>query len=309
MGTDEFDARKNGLKMKRNIFNIQRFSTKDGPGIRTTVFFQGCHLNCAWCHNPESIPLAPRLQYFEDKCCGCRACERVCKKGVHTFDADGKHHLRIELCVLCGQCVTCCPTESLQYRNKDYTVEELADIVLKDKAYYQSSGGGVTLSGGEPMLQADYILQLLKTLKEHGIHTAVDTAANVAFAEFKKVMPYTDLFLVDIKAMDPDVHKAYTGVKNDLILKNIERLSGAGQDIIIRMPVIKGVNDDVGGIRKAGEFLAKQKNIRCVQLLPYHSYGLYKGASVGIERRDFAPPENIEQLVGELCKFGIKAEV
>jgi len=295
--------------MKRNIFNIQRFSTKDGPGIRTTIFFQGCNLNCAWCHNPESIPGVPRLQYFEDKCCGCRVCEQVCDKGVHTFDKDGRHHVQADLCVRCGRCVTYCPTEALQYKNKDYTAEELVTITLKDKAYYESSGGGVTVSGGEPMLQADFIAELFIALKEHGIHTAVDTAANVPFAEFKKVMPYTDLFLVDIKAMDPNIHKMYTGVKNDLILNNIESLSQAGKEMMIRMPILKGVNDDHNNIRKAAEFLSRQKCIRSVQLLPYHNYGIDKGASVGIERKEFEPPQNLNELVKEFSIFGINAEV
>jgi len=205
--------------------------------------------------------------------------------------------------------VTYCPTEALQYKNRDYTVEELVGIALQDKDYYENSGGGVTLSGGEPMLQADFIAKLLKAFKEHGVHTAVDTAANVPFSEFEKVMAYTDLFLVDIKAMNPDVHRKYTGVRNDLILKNIQALSERGGQITIRMPIVKDVNDDLENVREAAEFLSGPKGIKDVQLLPYHNYGIYKGLSVGIQKKEFAPPQNLDDLVKEFEMHGIRAEV
>ena len=198
--------------MKATIFDIQRGSFVDGDGIRTTVFFKGCNLKCKWCHNPEGI--SPKIEklFYKDKCTSCKKCDEVCINKKKS-------------CTLCGKCALYCPNDAIEICGKNYTENEILDIILKDKSYYDTSNGGVTFSGGECMLQIDFLTEILKLCKENGINTAVDTAGNVPYEYFEKILPYTDTFLYDVKCITEDLHKQFTGVSNGLILSNLKKLA------------------------------------------------------------------------------------
>ena len=256
--------------MKAIIFDIERNSFVDGPGIRTTVFFKGCNLKCVWCHNPESQNAKPQMMFYRDKCKDCGKCKAVCK-------------YNLEKCDLCGKCTFYCPVDARKVCGKEYTVDEVFSEIIKDKSYYENSGGGVTFSGGECMLQIDFLCEILKMCNNVGIHTAVDTAGCVPYESFEKVAPFTDLFLYDIKAFSEDLHKDGTGSSNKLILENIEKLSkNYNGEIIVRIPIIGGFNDDTKEIQKIAEFL-KPLNIRDVELLPYHKMGENKYDAINKE--------------------------
>jgi len=226
------------------IINLQRFSVHDGPGIRTTVFLKGCTLNCAWCHNPESIDPKPQQQFNSHKIYG-----------------------------------------------EEMTAEEVITEVMKDKQYYDNSQGGMTLSGGEPLLQADFAAEILKAAKEKGIHTALDTAGNVPWQSFEKVLPYLDLILLDLKIMDPILHKTYTGSDNKKILENAKRLFETGIEVNVRIPMIGGVNDTLENIRATAGFIKGYQRITEVKLLPYHSLGMEKAKSLGLTQQEFITPD------------------
>lgn len=294
--------------METCIFNIQRFSTKDGPGIRTTVFFQGCNLRCAWCHNPESIPASPKLQFFEDKCVSCGLCVKACSMGAHFMD-QGKHRFDEGLCAYLGDCAQCCPQSALKADARQYTPEALRDILVRDKAYYLNSGGGVTASGGEPMLDASFVRALFSLLRSEGIHTALDSAACVAWKEFEKVLPFTDLFLIDLKAIDEDTHIQYTGAGNLLILDNIRALSALGARMEIRMPLVRDINDTPAMAERTGEFLSGLPVPPAVRLLPYHSFGLYKAQSIRQSMQAFSPPVCVDTFAKVLRDYDLEVEV
>ncbi len=206
--------------MKGLIFNIQRFSIHDGPGIRTTVFFKGCSLRCFWCHNPESIHPHPQIQLFLQKCIGCGKCFEICPVGAHCM-IDGERVFLRELCRNCGKCAEICYADALVLAGKWLTAREVMDEVEKDKPFYENSDGGVTISGGEPLLQADFARALLEECKKEGLHTVVDTAGNVPWEAFEKVLPFTDLFLYDLKAADEEFHRQVTGAGNARILDKV----------------------------------------------------------------------------------------
>jgi len=263
---------------KSMIFDIERNSYVDGPGIRTTVFFKGCNLRCAWCHNPESQSPKPQMLFYRDKCKGCGKCKAICPTPDH--------------CTLCGKCTFYCPVDARKVCGKECTVEEVLAEVLKDKAFYDNSGGGVTFSGGECMLQVDFLAEILQKCKGNGIHTAVDTAGHVPFASFEKVLPYTDLFLYDIKVMDPEKHKTYVGADNALILENLKKLLKAGANIWIRIPVIGGINDSVEEMQNVKEFLTLWGKPAKVELLPYHAMGEHKYTALGKPLCTFPVPDS-----------------
>lgn len=264
--------------MKATIFDIQRASFVDGPGIRTTVFFKGCNLRCAWCHNPESRVAAPQLMFYADKCKGCGKCLEKCP-----------HELK--KCELCGNCEPYCPAEARRVCGREYTADELMAEILTDKTFYDTSGGGVTFSGGECMLQLDFLTQLLRKCKENALSTAVDTAGHVPFSHFERVLPFTDLFLYDVKSMDAQVHKAYTGVENALILENLAALLSRGARVWIRIPVITGVNDTEAEMHALSAFLTKHGLPEKIELLPYHAMGESKARAIGQEPRIFTAPD------------------
>ena len=271
--------------MNATIFDIQRNSYEDGPGIRTTVFFKGCNLRCAWCHNPESQIAEPQMMFYENRCTHCGKCRDVCPN-------------KLESCSLCGKCTWYCPTDARQLCGKEYTVEELLQEISKDMAFYQASGGGVTFSGGECMLQIDALEELLKGCKARGIHTAVDTAGHVPFARFERILPYTDLFLYDIKSMDTEVHKQYIGVGNEQILDNLKALLASSVPVWVRLPIIPGVNDGEEDILLAKAFFEANGYPEKTEFLPYHALGEHKYAALGrmAERFSVPPKEKMESL-------------
>ena len=267
--------------MKGNIFDIKHFAVHDGPGIRTTVFFKGCPLKCWWCHNPESISTAPQLGYLAHKCAQCGRCAAVCPTGAHTLTDGHLHRFDRSLCIQCGRCAEACCGKNLTLYGREVSPEPVLRELLKDADFYDASGGGVTLSGGECLTQADFCGALLKQLKGEGIHTAVDTCGFVSKAALDQVIPYTDLFLYDLKAWDEDVHIRCTGQSNRIILENLKYLDSRGCDIEIRIPFVPGYNADQ--IPKIGQFLKKLPRLTGIRILPYHNFSGTKYASLNME--------------------------
>lgn len=278
--------------MKGTIFNIQKFCVNDGPGIRTTVFLKGCPLKCAWCHNPESQSSEPEIMFYKDKCVNCERCAAVCKNGCHIF-IGGTHIFEREKCVKCFECTkTGC--EALEKAGREISADEVLDEVLKDKIFYDNSGGGITLSGGEPLYQFEFSLEILKKVKENGLHTAVETCGFAA-DRIKEISKYVDLFLFDYKETNDELHKKFTGVGNDVILKNLSLLNDMGKSIILRCPIIPGCNDRKehfkGICAAANEF----EHILHIELEPYHPLGESKYVSLGNDEHEFSVPNREEK--------------
>ena len=267
------------------LFDIERNSYVDGPGIRTTVFFKGCNLKCAWCHNPESQSFHPQMMFYADKCIGCGKCRQVCPHACSS-------------CSLCGKCALYCPKDARKVCGREYTLEKVLSEIRKDIPFYETSGGGVTFSGGECMLQIDFLEDILKECKQHNIHTAVDTAGYVPYERFERILPYTDLFLYDVKLFDSQKHKQFTGVDNELILENLQRLLSSGAKLWIRIPVIANVNDDPDEMQRIKAFLERCGKPEKVELLPYHAMGENKYHALGQEPQLFSKPtdEKLKQL-------------
>ena len=280
------------------VFNVQRFSLGDGPGIRTTVFMKGCPLNCLWCHNPESKNAYPELMLYPDKCIGCGSCLKVCPKGLHTIGEQGEHLIDREKCARCFACSESC-VGALEAAGKEMSVEEVLTEVLKDNAFYLNSGGGMTLSGGEPLMHFDFSLALLQSAKERGLHTCIETCGYAPWEHIEALIPYVDIFRWDVKEIDPARHKEYTGVSNERILENLRKLSAAGAEIVLRCPIIPGLNDrkeHLSGIAALAEELS---GVTRVDVEPYHPLGQGKSEALG---RDYplshlSFPEN-EQVQG-----------
>ena len=295
------------------IFDIKKFAVHDGPGIRTTVFLKGCPLQCWWCHNPEAMSPKPELVRFESKCISCDACFQACPQQAHQKLADGTRLYHQELCTLCGECVEVCYAEALVMEGREVTVEEVMVELRKDIPFYENSKGGITLSGGEPTLQHEFILALLKQCKAEGLHTTLDTAGQTPWPILKKLLPYVDLFLYDLKQIDNDKHKKYTGVSNRLILENLKKLGASGVPIEIRMPIIPGLNDARAEIEGAAEFLSRVSGIKRVQMLPYHKLGEAKHTRLGHAYRlaDLASPsaDRMNELAEWVRAFGLKVQV
>lgn len=271
--------------MRAMIFDVVRASFVDGPGIRTTVFFKGCNLRCAWCHNPESQSPNPQMLFYENKCTGCGKCKEKCPHSL-------------ESCELCGKCALYCPHDARKICGREYTVDEVMCEIRKDRSFYESSEGGVTFSGGECMLQIDFLEELLKKCKTNGIHTAVDTAGHVPFEHFERILPYTDLFLYDVKCFDSDKHKRYTGVGNERILDNLQRLLALKKSVWVRIPIIPTVNDSEEELLNIKAFLDSCGSPERIELLPYHALGEHKYAALGIDVHTFSAPssERMEKL-------------
>ena len=268
--------------MQGRISNIQRFSLDDGPGIRTTVFFSCFHLRCAWCHNPECIPAGPVLYFRAEKCTYCGKCQQVCPAGVHVV-SDEEHLIQrqyCQACQACGACTAACPTGALQLRGRQIEEEELFSELKKDRAFYDHSGGGVTFSGGEPLLQKDFLTRMLQKCRQEKIATAVDTAGCVPYETLKDVLPWTDLFLYDIKALSSELHLRATGQNNQLILENLPKLLSDGAKVRVRMPVIQEYNATQQEICALGKYLAALPPVE-LELLPYHGYGEGKYRALG----------------------------
>lgn len=262
------------------IFNIQKFCINDGPGIRTTVFMKGCPLRCAWCHNPESQPLSPVLSYNAERCVGCGMCVAHCPNGCHTLDG-GIHKFDRTNCVSCGACVNA-GCKALELYGREATVENIIAEVLEDAPFYESSGGGMTLSGGEPLLQHEFAKELLTAAKENGIHTCMETSGYTTEEKIREIIPLVDLFLFDYKLTDDTLHKKYIGVSNERILKNLKIIDEAGGKTVLRCPIIPGINDTDDHFREIAEVANGLKNLVEINLEPYHSLGEDKYRNLGI---------------------------
>jgi pyruvate formate lyase activating enzyme len=252
------------------IFNIMRFSLHDGPGIRTTVFLKGCPLRCSWCHNPESQLREPEVIHFEERCIRCGDCVRACSYGALHLDQQLIHDP--DLCQRCGECVNACSIAARQLAGRWMTVPDVLAEVLKDQVFFDESGGDVTVSGGEPLMQAAFVEALLAACRTRRIRTVLDTCGYADSNAIRQVSENVDLFLYDLKLMDCERHQHFTGVKNDLILRNLKMLAGHGRAVIVRVPIIPGVNDDRGNIDALSEFLSPL-SLREIDLLPYHRIG------------------------------------
>lgn len=290
---------------KGMVFNIQRFCIHDGPGIRTTIFLKGCNLHCFWCHNPESLDPQPELQYFPDKCIACLKCVEVCPSKAHEVK-NGKKIFDRSKCRLCFKCTELCYAEALVKCGRETGIDETVAECLKDKEFYEQSKGGVTASGGEPLLQVDFLTEVFKKLKKEKIHTAIETAGNVDFRVFEEILPFLDLIIMDVKAFDREIHKKGTGVENVRILENLKELTQKNVPFIIRIPIIRGVNDDLEDLKKIADMLKEMKNIQYVELLKFHTYAGGKYLSLGKEYKCDSikeiSPQDAEKIKQTLLK-------
>lgn len=275
--------------MKGKIINIQHYSLHDGPGIRTTVFFKGCPLKCLWCHNPESINYKDDLMYQRNNCTLCKRCLNVCENDALKLQG-GRIIIDKSKCKSCFSCVENCYFEALYKKGQDYTEDEILKEILKDEVFYEQSSGGVTFSGGEALMQDEFLLEVLKKCKEKNINTAIDTCGFVDFSKLQKTLNYCDIYLFDIKHMDSKIHKEITNVPNELILENLKKLSSLKANINIRLPLIKDINDDDKNISKLIEFL-KTINFNKINILPYHKMGQDKYEKLNMNARNFEAPD------------------
>ena len=270
------------MKTTAAIFNIQRFSVDDGPGIRTTVFFKGCPLSCIWCHNPESHRRTPELMYNAQKCILCGACAAVCGHGGHAFAEESGHTVDRGECISCGACAGVCPTKALEMAGRDAEIGEILDEVLSDKIFYEQSGGGVTLSGGEPLYQPDAAEALCRAAKEAGLHVAMETCGFASETVVRLVAPFVDLFLFDYKAPAAD-HERLTGVPQAPIIRTLELLNALGREIVLRCPIIPGCNDTDAHFDDIAALAARLEHVSAVHLEPYHPLGISKCEQLGRE--------------------------
>jgi len=294
------------------IFDIKRYAIHDGPGIRTTVFFKGCPLTCPWCHNPEGIDQSPQVVYRKSKCIGCLECVDACPEKALSAGPDG---IRTDeaLCKLCGTCVNVCPADARELVGTTETVGSLMEVIRKDVPFFDTSGGGVTFSGGEPLMQAEFLLEVLKACGKEDIHRALDTTGYTDSDTLKQVARHIDLFLFDLKFMDPKKHRHCIGVSNEQILKNLETLAQNDSRVIVRIPLIPGINDDEDNITSTVSFLDHLPQIESVHILPYHDFqkSKYDTFSMNYTARDVKPPspERVEEIRKQLAGTGLNVEV
>lgn len=298
---------KNGV-----IFDIRKYSIHDGPGIRTTVFFKGCPLRCWWCHNPEGQDVEPELVYRKSRCIGCDECSKSCQREAISLVAQSISVNR-EKCVPCNNCCRVCPSDALSIAGKQMTVKEILEEIEKDRTFYEESRGGVTFSGGEPLMQPDFLNALLKECKERAIHTAVNTCGFAQYEIIDRIRDKVDLFLYDIKTMDNRKHRKYTGASNEQILKNLKKLAESGSSIVISFPIIPGINDDDKNVTRTAKFISSLPNIQQVNLLPYHRAGIEKYKNLGKPYKldKIQPPSNqrVKSVKEKMEAFGIRVGI
>ena len=290
-----------------NIFQLQRLSVNDGEGIRTTVFFKGCALRCQWCANPESWAFDAQLMFFPHKCTGCGNCVTVCKQEANVRNNDGAINFISSNCINCGECLACCPADARQVMGEELTIDAVMTQLKKDYIFYLESGGGVTFSGGEPFLHPEYLRLLNARCHQLGINTAVESCAYFDFAACQDIIANIDQLFFDLKIMDTARHKQYTGVTNERILANIEATSKINDNIIVRVPVITGVNDSDENMSALAKFLLAKTSITRVELLPYHKLGLEKMTALGMPAVVFETPSEakMEELNALLVREGM----
>jgi len=302
------------------VCNVQRFSVHDGPGIRTTVFLKGCTLRCFWCHNPESIRPKLELQLHMDRCIACGECIRVCPTGAQTVTADGDMVFYREKCTACGACVEVCYAGARELTGRELSAEEVVDEILQDRAFYENSGGGVTLSGGEPVVQPEFAKEILARCREEGIHTAIETAGNVSWERLSDLLTLTDMVMMDLKHMNSDKHKWAVGAPNELLKANARRIAETDKPIIFRTPVVPTVNATVEEIGVIAAFVRELQDHRAalhgeaaapitLELLPFHRMAGDKYNSMGLtyQAKDIEPPtkETMVALAESAATYGI----
>ena len=300
------------LSLSGLIFSISRFDAEDGPGIRTTVFLNGCPLRCLWCHSPQSISREPQLAFYSNRCIGCGACVEACPQNARIVSAT-ERCLLWEKCDDCGKCAEACPSKALEMVGEWLTVEQVMDVIKRDLVYYRNSGGGVTFSGGEPLAQPRFLVPCLKRCKEIGIHTALDTSGFVKWSILERMLPYIDLFLYDVKHMDSGKHEKFTGVGNELILQNLRSISQQGKRIWVRIPLIPGCNDSEGNLHRVAEFVEPLTSVEKVVLLPYNIAASAKyqfiGKKYGLEHLVPHSNEEMAAFVEIFLRLGVRAEL
>lgn len=280
------------------IFNIQKCSIRDGRGMRTTVFFKGCGLHCLWCANPEGISFAPEISLNPANCMGCGFCLKKCPSGAVYLDEQGVMQYDRSKCTACGLCAQLCPTEARKQFGQEYTVEELFRRIYQDRFYFEHSGGGVTFSGGETLMQPEFLLAVCKKCKEYKINVAIETCGCGNYEKFAPCLDYIDFIYFDIKHMDSEMHKKITGQPNVHILENLKRISEHGNEICVRTPVVPGWNDSDENIRATAEFIAPLHSIQKYELLAYHKLGINKYRILGMQYTldDVQEPEKEHML-------------
>lgn len=294
--------------MRQQIFDIQAFSLHDGPGIRTTVFLKGCPLKCKWCSNPEGIDPEPTLSYKKSKCSNCLKCVEICSTGALTA-VEGQLVVQHKKCNGCGDCIEVCPTDALKLYGYQATPQEIIDQIKKDRKFFDKSDGGITLSGGEVMMQTQFATEILKLAKEEEIHTCIETCGFAGQKEFTAILKYVDNVLFDYKITDSDEHKYYTGRSNKMILNNLKFLCENGTKIILRIPIIPGINDTTSHFEAITEISNQYENIIKVEVLPYHNWGGHKYHEIGIMpdlEIDSTSTEMADQWVSKLKNMGCK---
>lgn len=289
------------------VLQLQRCSVDDGPGIRTTVFLKGCPLRCLWCHNPESQCFQPQVMLSESGCLGCGRCVACCPQQCHSFDDSPMHRIDRTRCTGCGICAQQCQGTALTMAGQEMSAAQVMETVMQDKDYYRESGGGMTLSGGEPLCQPHFSLELLMLAKKAGIHTAVETCGHLSEQVFRTVAPYTDLFLFDYKATGDDAHIRLTGVSNQLILHNLSLLQELGSAVILRCPIIPGLNDTPEHFAGIAGIAKRFPELLAVELLAYHRMGVAKAAKIGEQQAAFTPPAagEVEGWLRQLESLGV----
>ena len=291
--------------IKGRIFAVKRCEIHDGDGLRTTVFLKGCPLRCKWCHNPESLSMVKQIACYTDKCLSCARCVSVCESGVHSF-TGGVKTTDYSSCVSCGECVKFCPADALKLWGKYVTASEVVSLVSSDKIFFDKTGGGVTLSGGEPLAQPEFCLEVLKALKAEGINTALDTSLCASSHSLCAVIPYVDTFLVDVKAYSSTLHKELTGKENDLILENIDILKNAKARIEFRVPLIEGANDCE--MEQIARLVSSVPHVG-VKILPYHDYAVDKYHALGYSAYTGATvpsAQKLEEIRSLFTRYGAK---
>lgn len=289
------------LNSRNIVFDIQKFSVHDGPGIRTTVFLKGCPLHCIWCHNPESWNLKPELLYDPAKCVKCGKCAEACPAAAHTV-LNG-HSFDREKCTACGECCKVCLPEALELCGTSRTVEEIMAEVLKDLPFYRNSGGGVTFSGGEPMFQFEFLKALLEASKQHKLHTALETCGFAPRARYAEILSLTDLFLFDIKTVAPEKHRRLTGQDNRPILENLRFLDRSGANLHLRCPLVPGVNDSDAELAGIGALVESLTRVKLIEVEPYHPLGISKARRLGLADGFESPFPAAEQVAGWIARI------
>ena len=298
--------------IKGLVFDIKKYAIHDGPGIRTTVFFKGCPLECKWCHNPESRSANVEHSFRKNRCIGCGQCVEICPEKAISI-VDEKAVTDISKCNLCGRCVDACIVCAREIIGREMTVDEVMDEVEKDIIFYDQSGGGVTFSGGEPLMQPEFLLILLNKCQKQGIHTAVDTSCYAESKTIEMISEKTNLFLCDIKHMDSETHERFTGVGNSLILDNIRLLSTAGNEIIIRIPIVPGFNDEKANIEATGRFIESLSSVIRVDILPFNRGGVEKSERLTNQNKYMqveAPNgQQMKSIAKDLSKYGFEVKI